>query len=394
VTLADHSAPMQGESTHSDLTIKPVNDKTVLRRFIRMTLDVYKDDPFFVQPREFEVSSRLDANANPLLKRCKHQLWIAERNGHIVGRIGAIINGAYIEKHGEKCGHFGYFEAIDDAAVIDRLFMTAEDWFQSQGMDKASGPYNFSVNEECGLLVDGFDRAPAVMMPHGRAYYASHLERLGYRKATDMLALWYPARHNFMPERRRQFVNKLVNKPHIEVRNFDFSRYTSEIETAVDVFNDAWANNWGFVPLAPEEARHLASELRPVIARYNTVMCSVNGEPAAFGIVLPNVNELIADFDGNLLPFNWAKLIYRLKIRKPTTARMPLMGIRQKYQGKPLGAAFAYKIIDMVNTANVNHGIVNAELSWILEQNEAMLNMLTDIGGVPDKRYRIYEKIL
>ena len=197
-----------------------------------------------------------------------------------------------------------------------------------------------------------------------------------------------------MPERRKKFVAKLIDKPHIEVRNFDFSKFTDELVTAVDVFNDAWVNNWGFIPLSDAEARHMASDLRPIIEKHNTVMCTVDGEPAAFGLVLPNINEIIHDLNGKLLPLGWAKFLWRLKVQKVKTARMPLMGIRRKYQGKPLGAAFAYKIIEMVNDSSIENGITHAELSWILESNKAMITMLEDIGGVVDKTYRIYEKPL
>ncbi|MEL7016257.1 MAG: dATP pyrophosphohydrolase [Pseudomonadota bacterium] len=378
----------------SMLTIDPVTTPKERRAFARMTVDLYKDDPNFVQPLDYEFLARLNPQSNPLLANSPHQLWLARRGGRVVGRIGAIINRNYQDHYGKSAGHFGYFEAIDDRAVIDQLFDTAAQWLRARHMVEMAGPYNFSVNEECGLLVEGFDRPPAVMMPHGKPYYAPALEAMGFTKASDMFALWYPARYGFMPEKRQAFVDKVVNRPKVEVRSFDFANFESEILTAVEIFNDAWANNWGFVPLSEAEARHMASELRPIITRYNTVMCSVDGEPSAFGIVLPNINEVIGGFDGKLLPFNWAKFLWWLKVQKPKTARMPLMGIRQKLQGKPLGAAFAFKIIEMVNNSSVDHGIVNAELSWILESNKPMIAMLEDIGAVIDKRYRIYEKPL
>ena len=160
------------------------------------------------------------------------------------------------------------------------------------------------------------------------------------------------------------------------------------------VFNDAWSDNWGFIPFTNEQAEHMAKELCPVITKGNVVLCFVDGEPAAMGLVLPNINEAIASFDGKLFPFNWAKLIWRLKVKGLKSARMPLMGIIKKFQGKPLGAAFAYKIIDMVNSSNIEAGLEHSELSWILETNPAMLNMLTEMGGEIYKTYRVYEKAL
>jgi len=372
--------------------IIPVETVAQRRTFARMTIDLYKDDPHFIQPLDFEIMERLNPEKNPLLKHAQHQLWTLEKDGQHIGRIGAIINPQYIERYQNEMGHFGYFEVTNDPVAARLLMETVQNWHLERGMTGLSGPYNFSVNQECGLLIDGFERPPTVMMPHGKPYYAKLIEGLGFEKAADMYALWYPARYEFMPERRSKFIAKLIDKPKIKIRPFDFKNFNEDIRSAVEIFNNAWANNWGFVPLTDEEARHMASELRPIIAPYNTVMCVVDDKPAAFGIVLPNINEIICDFNGKLLPFNWAKFLWRLKVKKPTTARMPLMGILQEFQGKPLGAAFAYKIIEMVNDSNVANGLEHAELSWILESNQAMLTMLEDIGGVIDKTYRIYDK--
>lgn len=376
------------------LSLIEVNTKSERQDFVRMTIDLYNDDKSFVQPLDFEILARLDPEANPLLKDNDHQLWVVKSGGRIVGRIGAIINKAYIHQYKENTGHFGYFEAENNEAVIELLFATAKNWLHERGMTKIAGPYNFSVNEECGLLIDGFERSPVVMMPHGKPYYQKFMANHGFEKATDMYALWYPARYEFMPEKRKKFVAKLLAKDRVEVRNFNFKNFQQEILTSVEIFNDAWATNWGFVPLSQAEAKHMASDLRPILEKHNTVMCLVDGEPAAFGIVLPNINEIIKDMNGKLLPMNWVKFLWHLKVKKVSTARMPLMGIAKKYQGKPLGAAFAYKIIEMVNNSSIENGITHAELSWILESNKAMLTMLEDIGAVIDKTYRIYEKPL
>jgi len=227
----------------SAVNIIPVKTEADRRAFVRMTVDLYKDDPAFVQPLDYEILARLNPKSNPLLANSPHQLWLAYHGDTVVGRIGAIINQNYVDHYGEKAGHFGYFEAIDDDAVINALFEAATTWLKSHHIGQIAGPYNFSVNEECGLLVDGFERPPAVMMPHGRRYYASALEKRGFEKASDMYALWYPARYDFMPEKRKAFVNKLINKPKISVRNFDFKKFEDEILIAVAIFNDAWANN-------------------------------------------------------------------------------------------------------------------------------------------------------
>ncbi len=380
--------------TSTAIEIRPVKTAADRKIFIRLAAAIYAGDRNYIAPLEFELGARLDAAKNPVLKSAPHQLWIAYKDGIAVGRIGAIINPAHLDRHHDNTGHFGFLESVDDTNVVDALFATASAWISDQGMENIAGPYNFSVNEECGLLVDGFDTPPYVMMPHGRPYYAGHLERLGFEKAMDMHALeYYPVRQ-FIPEKRLRFVEKALAKPNVSIRTLNKSDLLGDIRIIIDIFNDAWSDNWGFIPFTEAQAEHMASELRPIIQKHNVVLCYYNDEPAAFGLVLPNINRVIHDFNGRLLPFNWAKLLWRLKIKGVSQSRMPLMGVRKKLHKKPVGAAFAYKIIDMVNAANMDHGVTHSELSWILDNNESMLNMLTEMGGKIYKTYRIYKKTL
>ncbi|MBY0422512.1 MAG: hypothetical protein K2Q06_09420, partial [Parvularculaceae bacterium] len=350
--------------------IRPVRDAADRRAFILAGNAPYTDDPNYVAPLMFEIGARLDPKANPALKDAEHQLWIAYRNGRAVGRISAIINPMHLARHHDDAGHFGFLEAVDDELVFASLFGAAERWMKERGMKIARGPFSFSVNEECGLLVSGFDAPPYVMMPHGRRYYAPRVEALGYAKAMDMHALRYIPRRQFIPEKRMKFIERALSSPKVRIRNIDFKRFDEEIRTLVDIFGDAWSDNWGFVPMTNEQITHMAKELRPIIEKHNVVFCEYDGEPVAFGLVLPNINEATADFGGKLLPLNWARLLWRLKVKGLTKARMPLMGVRKKLHGKPIGAAFAYKIIDMVNSANMDHGVVESELSWILDNNK------------------------
>lgn len=376
------------------LIVEPVDGPAGRKAFIRAAKPVYADDPNFVPPLEFELGARLDPKSNPVLKNAAHRLFLARKDGAVVGRVSAIVNPLHLEKYDDATGHFGFLDAIDDASVFAALLGAAEDWLRGQGMKRAAGPFSFSVNEECGLLVDGFDDPPYFMMPHARRWHRAHVEAAGYRKAMDMYALRWVNARQFLPERRKKFVERAISSPKISIRNIDFARFKEDICTCVEIFNDAWSDNWGAVPLTREQAEHMASELRPIIEKHNVTICSYDGEPVAFALVLPNLNQAIGDFDGRLLPFNWAKLIYRLKIKGLTQARMPLMGVRKKLQGKPVGPALAYKMIDMMNLENMRLGLQSSELSWILENNERMLNMLTDMGAEIYKTYRIYEKDL
>ena len=378
----------------ADLQIHVVESNADRKAFIRAGRAPYADDPHYIAPLEFEVAQRLDAKSSPALKNAAHRMWIARRGGDDVGRIGAIVNPLHLDRYHDETGHFGFFDVIDDAEASVALFSAAEEWLRAQGMKHIAGPFSFSVNEETGMLVDGFDAPPFVMMPHGRPWYRTHVEALGYEKAHDMHALHWANERQFIPERRMRFVEKALSTPKVEIRNIDFKNFVGDIKTLVSVYNDAWSDNWGFIPFTDQQAEHMASELRPIITKENVVLCYYDGEPAAFGLVLPNINEATRDFNGKLFPFNWAKLVWRLKVKGLTTARMPLMGVKKRLQGKPVGAAFAYKIIDLVNSSNIDHGVTHSELSWILESNESMINMLTDMGAEIYKTYRIYKKAL
>jgi GNAT superfamily N-acetyltransferase len=376
------------------VTIEPVSGKAGRRAFIAAGKPAFAGDPAYVAPLEFEVGARLDPDANPALRGADAQLFIARKDGAVAGRISCFINPLHLARYNDAAAHFGFLDAIDDPAVFAALLGAAEEFARARGMKKIAGPFSFSVNEECGLLVSGFDTPPYVMMPHGRPWYAPHVEAAGYAKAMDMHALRYIPRRQFIPEKRMKFIERALSSPKVNIRLIDFSRFAEEIATLVDIYKDAWSDNWGFVPMTEEQIAHMAKELRPIIEKYNVIFCEYDGEPVAFGLVLPNINVAIRGFDGKLLPFNWAKLLWRLKVKKLPQARMPLMGVRKKLHGKPLGAAFAYKIIEMVNSANMDNGVVESELSWILETNTDMLNMLTEMGGEIYKTYRIYEKAI
>ncbi len=374
--------------------IRAVETDADRRLFLDAGAIPYSGDRTYIRPLDFEIGARLSPKSNPALKDAPHRLWVAFREGRPAGRISAIVNPLHLARYHDDCGHFGFLEAIDDRDVFAALFGAAEGWARERRMRKIAGPFSFSVNEECGLLIDGFDSPPYVMMPHGRPWYRRHVESLGYAKAVDTHALsWLPEKR-IMPEKRARFIEKTLASPRVAIRNIDMRNFEADIKTIVGIYNDAWADNWGFIPFTDGQAKHMAGELRPIIERHNIVICSYDGEPGAFALALPNINEAISEFDGKLLPLNWAKLLWRLKVKRISTARMPLMGVRKKLQGKPVGVAFAYKMIDLINSANIDRGVTGSELSWILDTNTPLLAMLADMGAKVYKTYRIYEKAL
>jgi GNAT superfamily N-acetyltransferase len=258
-------------------------------------------------------------------------------------------------------------------------------------MQRVRGPFSLSINEETGLLVEGFDTPPVFMMGHAWPYYGAHIEACGYAKAQDMFA--YLAPPDFTaPAVMQRLVERETRQ--VKVRPLDRSRFASEIALLRDIFNDAWSQNWGFVPFTAEEFDELGRNLRFLLPTDLIQIAEIDGEGVAFIIALPNINEAIRGLNGRLLPLGWLKLLWRLKVSFPGTARVPLMGVRRRFQDKRIGAALAFLVIDTVRKGLIARGVKQVELSWILEDNTGMRSIIESIGGRAYKRYRVYERAL
>jgi GNAT superfamily N-acetyltransferase len=373
------------------LVLQVVERPAASDAFVRLPWAIYRDDPAWVPPLLLERREHLDPRKNPFFETAETRFWLALRDGRPVGRISAQVNRAYLARHRDATGHFGMLEAEDDPAVFRALLEAAEDWLKGQGMRRALGPFNLSINEECGLLVDGFQHPPSMLMGHAKPYYAARLEALGYRKAKDLICYHYDAASE-MPPAVAHLLGKTARAERLKVRALDFGRYEADLATIMEIFNDAWSDNWGFVPMSQAELRHMAKALKPIVRAQSVAIAELDGKPVAMAIGLPNVNEVIADLDGRLLPFGWMKLLWRLKVKTPKTARVPLMGVRKAYHGSLLGAALAIAVIERIWQGQTAMGVVGGELSWILEDNLAMRRMIEQFGGVAYKTYRIYER--
>jgi hypothetical protein len=370
--------------------IEAVRGRKQLDDFIAVPWSIYRDDPHWVPPLVFEQKQRL-TKKNPFFEHASWQAWTARHDGHLVGRISAQIDQLYLKQHPDKCGYFGMLEAEDNPALFNALLSTAEDWLRDQGMHRMSGPFNLSINEECGLLVDGFETPPFIMMGHARSYYGPHLESNSYTKAKDLIA--YYINTDFEVPR---VMEKLVEKEakHVRLRCLRRKQLDQELEILRDIFNDAWSGNWGFVPFTKAEFTDIGGLLTLLVDDDFVQIAEIDGRPVAMVVALPNINELIPDLDGHLLPFGWLKLLWRIKVRYPTTARVPLLGVRKEYKNTRLSAVLAFMVMNAANTAMLRRGIKSGEMSWILEDNFGMRNILEAIGGKAYKRYRIYEKDL
>ena len=372
------------------LQITPVKDRQEQNQFIRLPWSIYRNDPAWVPPLMLERREHLSPH-NPYFQHAQFQSWLAFRDGQAVGRISAQIDRLHLEQYQEKEGFFGMIEAEDNAETFKALLDTAETWLRDRDMRRVLGPYNLSINQEPGLLVDGFDTPPCVMMGHARPYYGTRIEENGYQKAKDLLA--YMIDGDFEHSRAMQSIVKRAKKQ-VRIRSLRKSNFDEDLKIIEDIFNDAWSDNWGFIPFTEAEFKQLAKDFKLILDFELVKIAEVDGSPAAFLVVLPNINEAIRDLNGRLLPFGWLKLLWRLKIRYPQTARIPLMGVRKKYHDSLLGAALAFMVIEGVQEPGLKRGIKKVELSWILEDNKGMHDIIESIGGVAYKRYRIYSKDL
>jgi len=374
----------------SAITLEVVTERAQWRQFLALPHRLYADDPVWVAPLNFQQRERLSAK-NHFFEHARWRAWLAFRDGVPVGCITAQIDELHLRQHADGVGYFGMLEAEDDPAVFAALLDAAADWLRSEGMQRVRGPLNLHINEEVGLLVDGFNTPPFVLMGHARPYYGDRIEGQGYLPAKDLLA--YHIRPDFEAPR---VMTKLAERVsgRVKVRCVRRKHLAEDAAIMLDIFNDAWQNNWGFVPLAPAEWEDTVKTLAMLMPDDYIQIAEYDGEPVAFIVALPNLNEATRDLGGKLLPFGWAKLLWRLKVRHPGTARIPLMGVRQSFQHSRLGPTLAFMVIDAVRKQLHARGVKDVEMGWILEDNDGMRNIIETIGGEAYKRYRVYEKEL
>ena len=374
------------------LHVLPLQGKRDLQHFIRLPGRLQAADPHWIEPLRLERQMLLSA-ANPVFEHLRWQGFLAWRDGKPVGRISAQID--QLEQHTgnlRSLGHFGFFDASNDEAVAQALFAAAESWLREAGVNHVTGPFSLTINEESGLLIRGFDRPPAMMMGHAPPYYGHLIESCGYRKAKDLLAYWVPVDAcQFTPAMQRMVARE---RPKVTVRALDRSRFAAELMTLRDIFNDAWQENWGFIPFTEAEFQELGRNLKLLLPDDMIQIAEYQGEAVAFIIGMPNLNEVVAPLRGSLLPFGWLRLLWRLKVRGPQTARVPLMGVRRAHHFSRRGPVLALLLIEAIQNSLRRHRIDAVELSWILEDNQGMRSILEDTGCDPYKCYRVYEKTL
>jgi hypothetical protein len=374
------------------VTVELVDNRRRRGQWLRLPYAVHADDPAWIPPLLFQERLRTFSRANAFFAFGRAARFLAYRGDRVVGRISAQMNDRYREHYGRAVGHFGFFVCQEDEEAASALVDAAAKWLRTQGAIEMAGPFSFSVNEECGLLVEGFDTPAAFLMNHARPYFGRLLESAGLVKEVDTFA--YRMSPKQIPAPIHRLADHARKLQGMSIRKLNRARFGEDIETIIDIFNDAWRDNWGFVPFADAEVKAMTRELQPFLPGGYGRIVSIGDAPVAMLLALPDLNDLERDFGGRLLPFNWAKLAYRLWKDKARSARIVLLGTRKAYQSSPAAVGILALMVSELLEESKAHNLDWVEFSWVLEGNKAM-NALGRLGaGEPLKRYRIYRKPL
>jgi GNAT superfamily N-acetyltransferase len=382
----------------SGLVIRPVESSADRKAFIDLKYRIYADNPVWVPPLRDEEIGLITPGKNPWFEHGEAQLFLAERGGRVVGRISAHIDHLALKQPVEQgmgpgCGHWGLFEA-EDAETGQALIAKAEDWLRTKGMNRALGPISISMWDEPGLLVTGHDIPPVVMMGYNAAEYEPWIEAAGYAGVQDLWTYALPIGAGF-PDLVNRIVASGERSSRIRIRHVDKSKFEAEAALIIGILNDAWSDNWGFVPFTDAEIAYAGKKLKPLVFGEMIRVAEVDGEPVAFMMTIPNLNEKLKGFGGSLFPFNWAKLLWWLRKPQSKIVRVPLMGVLKKHQGTRLASQLAMMLIEFIRRDAVGkYGAQFGDFGWVLASNGPMRSVGEAVGGKVDKVYRIYERSL
>ncbi|RKH51658.1 N-acetyltransferase [Corallococcus aberystwythensis] len=373
----------------SDVQVTPVRGAADRTAFIRLPYSLYRDDPNWVPPLEMERRDFLDPKKNPFFDYAEVELFLARRGQDVVGRVAAIKNPRHMEFHGTKEGFFGLFECVNDAGVARGLLDAASAWLKARGVDTVLGPANFSSNQDWGLLVEGYEVPPALMMPYNPAYYAGLLETCGFTKAKDLFAFELSA-STPPPEKVARIAEKIRQREGVTVRAVNLKDFPAEVARIKEIYNAAWEKNWGFIPFTDREFAHMAKEMKAIVRPELVLIAEVKGEPVAFSMTLPDANEAFKAANGRLttfgLPIGLVKLV--LASRRLKRLRLLTLGIKEGYRRRGLDAIL---YLDTLRTAK-ELGYSGGEISWTLEDNHLVNRAIESMGGRRSKTYRVFQR--
>jgi GNAT superfamily N-acetyltransferase len=376
------------------ISVQPATTRQDIEEFMRFPFRLYRDDPNWVPPLLSERRAYLDAKRNPFFQHATVTLWLARQNGRVVGTISGHIDHLHNQVHDEKIGMFGFLETVNDFAVAEALLLTARDWVRSQGMSALRGPLSFSTNAEVGLLIDGTPGPPMVLMPYNPPYYGEFLARFGLAKVMDVYAYvadlaQFHGKADNLPEKLVRVTERMKQRAGLVTRTANMKDFDQELQRAKIVYNQAWQQNWGFVPMTDAEIEKMAEDLKQIIDPKLAVFVEADGQPVGVSVCLPDANQVLKHLKGRLFPVGWAKALWYS--RKVDSARLMILGVTEAYRGRGVEAVLMF---ETVRSAILN-GYTTVEFSWILETNEMMNRIIENVGGPYGahiyRTYRIYQ---
>jgi hypothetical protein len=367
------------------ISIQTVKNKNQLNQFIKFAWKINANESNWVAPLLMDRKKLLDKRKNPFFKHSEAEYFIAYKNGDLVGRIAAIINHMHNDYQKDNAGFFGFLEAIDDKSVFEALLNTAQEWLKTHGKNFMMGPMNPSTNDEIGFLVSGFDTPPYFMMTHNPEYYPKIMDDLNYQKVKDVHAYYVDRKTIVMSEKVKRVAEITRNKLEATIRPVKMQNFKDELAIIRYIYNNAWARNWGFVPMTPEEFNFIANDFKKIIDPELVLIAEIKGKPVGFSLALPDYNQVFAKIpNGRLLPFGWWTFLKEKK--KIDSLRVITLGVIQEYQTSGIGGLFYLETFDR----GIKGGYISAEMSWILEDNDLMIRAAKLLGAKPYKTYRIY----
>lgn len=367
------------------IVLKKVESTRDIDRFIQFPHQIYSKDSPWVAPLDSERKKFLSPEVNPFFDHAEAKYFLAlSADGKILGRIAAIVDHDHNRFHKEHTGFFGMFECVNDVKVSTLLLNAAEQWCREKAMDRIRGPLNLSINHECGLLVENFDDPPVLGIPYNPPYYTDLFLRWGLKKIKDLVSLELQLTQ--IPEYLQRAVQLIQKRNRFSIRCLQTDQFDQEIDVLWEIYNSAWETNWGFVPMNHKEFVFTAREMKSVLDPRLCFIAEVKGEPAGFSLTLPDVNQTLKSLNGKLFPFGWLKFI--LGQRRINRSRVITLGVKKQFQRLGIDAFFYHATYKQLMEMN----IFRVDMSWVLEDNQAMIGPIEKIGGTPYKRHRIYER--
>ncbi len=379
-----------------DIVIEPVTTKAQMKQFVELAYELNANDPVWVAPLKSEAYALLDPKKNPFFEHATVQLFVAVQDRKPVGRISASIDHLALAQPAEQgmgpgTGNWGYFEARDEQ-VAEILIAAAEDWLRDQGMTRVLAPISMSVWEEPGLLTSGHEKAPTILMGHHNAVYQEWIEKRGYETAKQLYTYDLPVKDGF-PDLINRIVASGERNKKLKIRKVDKNHFDRDASIIMGILNDAWSDNWGFIPFTDHEIEHAGKELGKIVFEDINMIAEIEGKPVAFMMTLPNMNEVTKKMNGKLFPFNWVKLLWWLRSPKAKVMRVPLMGVVKELQNSRLASQMAFMMIEYIRrNAVADFGTERGELGWILEDNKGMVSVAQAINAQINRTYTIYQK--